>query len=134
MGPNDGARDPADQLNAFQRMLLSWRLMQDPRVATWIKALVPTIAMIYVLSPIDLIPDFILGLGQIDDLSIIGIAMFATTRILPRFAPAAIVNEHVDSLLGRQQSTQSSRRTDDSVVDASYRVIRDEPAGTQTTR
>src|SRR3954469_14506943 len=133
MSPNDGGRDPADQLNAFQRILLSWRLMQDPRVATWIKALVPTIAMIYVLSPIDLIPDFILGLGQIDDLSIIGIAMYVTTRILPRFAPTAIVSEPVDSLMGRQPSAQSSGRTDDGVVDANYRVIRDEPAGTQAT-
>ena len=34
------------------------------------------VALIYIISPIDLIPDYIIGLGQIDDVAIIGFSLF----------------------------------------------------------
>ena len=37
--------------------------------------LIPSIAIIYILSPIDLIPDFLLGFGAIDDILILTIAI-----------------------------------------------------------
>jgi uncharacterized membrane protein YkvA (DUF1232 family) len=46
----------------------------------------------YLASPIDLIPDFIAGLGQVDDLVI---AAFALDQILNR-VPDDVVREHWD--------------------------------------
>jgi uncharacterized membrane protein YkvA (DUF1232 family) len=112
----------AGQLNGFDRLRLSWRPLRDERIATWMKALVPIIAAIYVLAPIDLIPDFILGLGQIDDLSVIGIAFFAMTRLLPKIAPREVVDEH----LGDLRRGIRNPRTRGNVIDTTFQIV-DEP-------
>jgi len=50
------------------------RIARDPRVSVKRKAFAAA-AMIYVVSPIDLIPDFIAGIGQLDDLIVVAIAL-----------------------------------------------------------
>ena len=68
-------------MNGFERLGakigLWWRLMQDPRVPLLAKLAVP-LALLYVVSPIDIIPDYIVGLGQLDDLAIVLIAFKVT--------------------------------------------------------
>lgn len=73
----------------IEQLLLTWRLFRDPRVSLWSKA-IPVLAVAYVLSPIDLIPDFIIGLGQLDDLGIVLGAM----RLFESVTPEFIVQEH----------------------------------------
>jgi uncharacterized membrane protein YkvA (DUF1232 family) len=68
---------------------LTWKLVLDNRVPLWMKALL-IVPFLYVLSPIDIIPDFILGLGQLDDLGIILLGM----RIFEKIVPEHIVQEH----------------------------------------
>jgi uncharacterized membrane protein YkvA (DUF1232 family) len=68
---------------------LTWRLLMDNRVPMWMKA-VMVVPLIYVLSPIDIIPDFFLGLGQLDDIGIILAAM----RFFQSLVPDDIVAEH----------------------------------------
>jgi uncharacterized membrane protein YkvA (DUF1232 family) len=68
---------------------LTWRLFTDNRVPMWMKAVL-LIPLIYVLSPIDIIPDFILGLGQLDDIGII----LAGMRFFQSLVPDEIVAEH----------------------------------------
>src|SRR3982750_4884841 len=68
---------------------LTWKLLLDKRVPTWMKLLL-AIPFLYVLSPIDIIPDFILGLGQLDDLGIILLGM----RVFEMIVPENIVAEH----------------------------------------
>ncbi len=70
---------------------LIWRLTRDPRVPARSKAMLVMLGA-YVLSPVDLIPDFIPGLGQLDD---VVIAAFALDQILNR-VPDDIVREHWD--------------------------------------
>jgi uncharacterized membrane protein YkvA (DUF1232 family) len=70
---------------------LLWRLARDPRVSPRSKAIL-FVLLGYVASPVDLIPDFIPGLGQIDDLVI---AAFALDHMLNRI-PEEIVREHWD--------------------------------------
>ena len=41
-------------------------------------------AVAYLLSPIDLIPDFLPGLGQLDDLIIVPTLFFLALAIIPR--------------------------------------------------
>ena len=73
----------------IEQVVLTWRLFRDPRVPLWSK-IIPVIGVIYVLSPLDLIPDIIIGLGQLDDLGIILGAM----RLFEAVTPEYIVQEH----------------------------------------
>jgi uncharacterized membrane protein YkvA (DUF1232 family) len=50
------------------------RLVRDPRVPARNKATL-LLATAYVVSPIDLIPDFVPGLGQLDDLVVAALAL-----------------------------------------------------------
>lgn len=68
---------------------LTWKLLFDKRVPTWMKA-VALAPLIYVLSPIDIIPDFIIGLGQLDDLGLV----LAGMRLFESMVPEYIVQEH----------------------------------------
>lgn len=68
---------------------LVWNLARDPRVPARSKALLFMIGG-YVASPVDVIPDFIPGLGQLDDLVLIA---FVLDRIINR-VPPEVVAEH----------------------------------------
>ena len=70
---------------------LVFRLMRDPRIPSRSKAVLFILAG-YLASPIDVIPDFIAGIGYVDDLII---AAFALDHILNR-VPDEIVREHWD--------------------------------------
>jgi uncharacterized membrane protein YkvA (DUF1232 family) len=50
------------------------RIIRDPRVSVRRKSFAAA-ALVYVVSPIDLIPDFIAGFGQLDDLVIVAVAL-----------------------------------------------------------
>lgn len=96
---------------------LVWRLLNDTRISLFPK-LIPAAALAYVLSPIDLVPDFVLGLGQIDDVGIVvlGIALFI------EMCPRAIVDAHRAAL----DAEMGVPRKDADVIDGSYRVVDDD--------
>ncbi len=82
--------DQVGGLTQFVRTLrLVWRLLNDSRVPMLSKLIIPA-ALVYVISPVDLIPDVILGLGQLDDIGVVvlAIAMFI------EFCPHDVVEEH----------------------------------------
>ncbi|MCU0497042.1 MAG: DUF1232 domain-containing protein [Anaerolineae bacterium] len=79
--------------NLWFQVQLTLRLLQDPRVPVWKKA-IPMLGVLYVLSPLDLIPDFVLVLGQLDD---IGIALLAM-RLFESSVDHKIVSEHRNAL------------------------------------
>ena len=119
MSHNEG-RSSSFWANLLEQMRLSWGLMWDPGVPLWTK-LIPLVGILYVLSPIDFIPDPILGLGQLDDLGILLLGM----RTFMHFIPDDIIREH----LGRRSSTGNEWRIVDEeapAIDAEYEV-KDEP-------
>ncbi len=67
------------------------RLMKDPRVPIRRKLLVASVAA-YVISPIDLVPDFVVGFGKIDDIILVSLAV----DHLMRSVDQQIVIEHWD--------------------------------------
>jgi uncharacterized membrane protein YkvA (DUF1232 family) len=111
-----------DQAGALTQLVrtvrLVWRLTQDPRVPTWPKFILPA-AVLYVLSPIDLLPDFILGLGQVDDIAI----LFLAVGLFVELCPAHVVQEHRQALSG---SDARQDPPDPNVVEGTYRVVSDD--------
>lgn len=110
--------DPFGALAQFLRTLqLVWRLLLDPRVPIFPKLIIP-VAVLYVLSPIDLVPDLILGLGQIDDIAIV----FLGIRLFIDFCPPAIVQEHRLALAGLTRPPSNS----EDVIEGTFKVVSDE--------
>lgn len=77
MAPNNDRNSPGFWLKFFNSFRIAWRLMWDGRVPMGAK-LIPIFTILYILSPIDIIPDFIVGLGQLDDLALflLGVQLF----------------------------------------------------------
>ena len=65
------------------------RLLADPRVEWWRKALLVAV-ILYLASPIDLVPDFIPVAGQLDDAILVVFAL----RILLRGSGERVLIEH----------------------------------------
>ena len=69
------------------------RLAIDPRVSLGPKlVLMGTLA--YLVIPTDLVPDFLFGVGQLDDLVVI----LGGLKLFLRLCPAAVVQEHLEAL------------------------------------
>ncbi|HOU15125.1 MAG TPA: DUF1232 domain-containing protein [Anaerolineae bacterium] len=73
----------------FGHFRLAWELLWDGRVP-FVTKMVPILTLLYLLSPMDFIPDPALGLGQLDDLAILLIGM----RLFIDVCPPALVAEH----------------------------------------
>jgi uncharacterized membrane protein YkvA (DUF1232 family) len=69
---------------------LYWQLFRDYRVSVWPKALL-LLSIIYVLSPLDFIPDVIPFIGEVDDLLVLIVAC----RLFIYLCPPEVVREHV---------------------------------------
>jgi uncharacterized membrane protein YkvA (DUF1232 family) len=69
------------------------RLVKDPRVALTPK-LILAAAFLYLILPLDFLPDFIPGIGQLDDMLVIVIA----ARFFLKLCPREVIREHVQSL------------------------------------
>ena len=59
------------------------RAVRHPRTP-WYAKVVGTLTLLYALSPIDLIPDFIPVVGLLDDLVIVPLGIWATMKLIPR--------------------------------------------------
>ena len=70
-------------------LVLFKRLLADPRVEWWRKALL-VVVIVYLASPIDLVPDFIPVAGQLDDAILVVIAL----RVLLRGSGPRLLAEH----------------------------------------
>jgi uncharacterized membrane protein YkvA (DUF1232 family) len=93
---------------------LAIRLLREPRVPLLTKA-VPMLAILYVVSPIDLVPDILPAIGEIDDLTVI----LAAVAVFLRLCPSAAAAFHRAAIAhGRRYAPMSP--TDD-VIDAEWR-------------
>ena len=98
--------------------VLVWRLLFDTRVSICIRALVP-LALLYIISPFDLLKDRIPVLGRFDDLIVIGLALL----FLIKLAPKSVVDEHMGVI---PKSNRPEDNDPDKVVDGTSKVIDDE--------
>jgi uncharacterized membrane protein YkvA (DUF1232 family) len=94
-----------------EQLRLSWGLLLDNRVPLALK-FIPIAAVAYIISPIDLLPDFFVGLGQLDDLGVLMMAFTAFNNM----APGHVVAEHITRL--RNGNTyRVSRDKEGTVID-----------------
>ena len=69
-----------------KELLLAWAVLRDPRAPRAAK-LVTVLAVLYVVSPIDFIPDTIPVLGWIDD----GLIAYFLLQLAFKFLPAELL-------------------------------------------
>ena len=102
---------------ALRYLKLIWKLSFDRRVNLVLRALIP-LALIYILSPFDLVGDRLPVIGRVDDLIVLGVAAL----LLIKLSPKHVVDEH----LGREPiSDRPEDRDPSKVVDGSARIVDD---------
>ena len=102
--PPGAARDLAAVLPAC--VTTARRLRRDPRVPRRAKAAV-AVAALWVLSPLDLVPEFLPVIGPLDDVVVVAVALRYAARRVPREVlreawPAG--DASLDRLLGRRRA------------------------------
>jgi uncharacterized membrane protein YkvA (DUF1232 family) len=84
---------------------------RDPRTPWYAKVLAIAVVA-YALSPIDLIPDFIPGLGYLDDLVIVPLGLALVVKMIPR----EVMDECALRAAGMAAMTRRARRIAGAVV------------------
>ena len=104
---------------ALRYLRLIWKLTLDRRVNIILRALVP-LALLYIVSPLDLAREYRLpfGIGWFDDLIISALAALLLVKLSPRH----VVNEHlgIEPVSDRPEDRDPSQ-----VVDGSARFVDD---------
>ncbi len=108
---------------------LAWKLFRDPNVSPWVRFGIPLLGLIYLISPIDIIPDALLGFGQLDDVTV----LMLLVQLLITLAPDNIVAMYrqagqaagftPDPSAGPADSAPPSPTADADVIDTEYRVV-----------
>ena len=97
---------------------LVWRLTFDKRVPLFLRLLLP-VAILYAVSPIDLVKDTVPVLGRFDDLIFIAMALL----LLVKLSPKEVVDEHNGVI---PPTNRPEDKDPDKVVDGTSRIVDDE--------
>jgi uncharacterized membrane protein YkvA (DUF1232 family) len=110
--PTPNRRSPRFWADLFNSFRLTWRLLRDQQVP-FVTKLVPLGIAAYILSPIDLVPDVILGLGQLDDLALLLLGVQVFIAIIPH----SIVQRHRDAMNGVAPKPGSASQASKEIID-----------------
>lgn len=103
--------------NVARQAHLTWRLFWDQRVPLWTK-LIPPAVLAYVISPMDLIPDFPpMGLNQLDDIAV----LLLGAKLFIELAPPEVVREHLRALGARIEEWRVEEGAA-SVIEGEYEI------------
>jgi uncharacterized membrane protein YkvA (DUF1232 family) len=105
---------------------LVFHLLRDPEVPFYLK-LLPFIGFVYLLSPIDFVPDLFLGLGQLDDLTVLVVG----SKIFMELAPPHIVARHRQAIRTSDGFTDSDGIKESIIIDGEHQTVAE--AGEKTT-
>lgn len=84
------AKEPGFWREMWQQLRLVFLLLRDPEVPFYLKFL-PFLAVVYLFAPVDLVPDFLVGLGQLDDVTI----LLVGAKIFVELSPQHVVAKHM---------------------------------------
>jgi uncharacterized membrane protein YkvA (DUF1232 family) len=108
---------------------LTWRLLRDPRVPVWTKG-IPLVTLIYVLSPLDFLTDFLPLVGLVDDFAIVA----AGLRFFESAAPDYVVAEHRAALDWANANAEAAQRREEDVVESTTTSAADSNGNTVRAR
>ena len=113
------AVDTVRKLPTYARLI--WGLARDPRVPTQQKLVLGAVAA-YLAFPIDIIPDFIPVIGELDDIAvlILGLDWFIKN------APADVVDEHMAKIAARDDTLSRD-------LDSAGSLLSDRASGLRAT-
>ena len=101
---------------------LVFRLMLDRRVPLRLKLIIPA-AVLYLVSPIDLLPDLIFPiLGHTDDLIVVILALASFLLMTPR----NVLNEYLTGRSADLSTDTDARDSRGNVIEGQYRHVEDE--------
>lgn len=106
----------------FLQIRLIYRLLKDSEVPFYLK-LLPFVSVIYLLSPLDFIPDAFIGFGQLDD---IGVLLLGARTFLQLTPPHLVEKHRTDLLLEDGYITQADIQ--DAIIIDGDEVIVEKPA------
>lgn len=85
--------------NLFRDILAVWMGLRDPRVP-WYAKITGLAAILYLVSPVDLIPDVIPVIGWLDDFAMLPLAGYVASQLIP-FQLMKDLRERADAKLMR---------------------------------
>ncbi len=75
------------------KLSFGWRVFRDPETPIVAKAVIPAV-LAYLAMPLDIIPDFIPVLGQLDDLLVVALGLGLVLMMTPRH----VIEDHLSAL------------------------------------
>jgi uncharacterized membrane protein YkvA (DUF1232 family) len=99
------------------RLRLAWRLLREPAVPRLVKALT-LLPLAYVVFPLDVLPDVVPLLGQLDDIGVVLAAVEAFIWLCPT---PAVAHHRAGLEAGRPFAAFRPPPTDGEVIDAEFR-------------
>jgi uncharacterized membrane protein YkvA (DUF1232 family) len=115
-------KSPQETIGIFTRLWaklrLAWSLFRDPRAPLWPKILFSVAALAYLFFPLDFLPDVTPVVGQLDDLTVLALAVQAFVSVCPK----ALADEHLARIMG--QYAPSDAKSGD-VIEGEYTVKED---------
>lgn len=88
--------DPSFLQELWQQIKLVYYLLRDRDVPIYLKVL-PFAGLLYILFPIDFLPDVIPVLGQLDDLTVLIVGL----KVFIEMAPVDVVTRYMDQMRGK---------------------------------
>lgn len=115
-------KEPGFWREVWQQTRLVFRLLRDPEVPIYLK-IVPFVGLLYVIMPVDLIPDFLVVMGQLDDIT----ALIVGAKVFIELAPPHIVARHMQEI--RMQDGYSTILEGEIVNEIDDKIIIDPDTG-----
>jgi uncharacterized membrane protein YkvA (DUF1232 family) len=103
---------------------LVWALLRDPRVPVTRKGILILLAG-YLVNPIDIIPDFIPVLGQLDDIAVTLLVL----DLFIRSAPKEVVDEHLARIARNEDDLRADLLQAERLLGGTYTKVRDNLQG-----
>ena len=104
-----------------QQVRLVYYLLRDPDVPFYLK-LLPFAGFVYLLSPVDFVPDVFIGLGQLDDLTV----LLVGAKIFIELAPPHIVAKHREIIRADDGLLQSDDVAEAIIIDGEHEKVVDQ--------
>lgn len=103
------------------RLKLISRLLADRRISVFLK-IIPVGALVYLFSPVDLVPNAVLPVvGMLDDAAILWLASYTFLEMVP----TDILKEHLRNLVSNNeiidQAAQAEANKEDDIIDGEVR-------------